>query len=179
MGWCCSAIPGRRTNTRRRTWPHEMFAATRPCGREIRRSSVFKESKKCLSFEETTFMWNMRSSLNQCTLILWCSKVTRFEAPSFVAKARNWWPWLHDFRPKPVVDTIGEYLVSEIRLPYSPGDPELRENQNKVPKEHRGLLTPRQNFCAVKQGKFLTHLAKRWDGHVLVFVKFFFLVKTL
>eukprot|EP00435_Cladocopium_sp_Y103_P035303 s1190_g9.t1 len=32
-----------------------------------------------------------------------------------------------DSRPKPIIDTIGEYLVSEIRLPYSPGYPELRE----------------------------------------------------
>ena len=54
-----------------------------------------------------------------------------------------------------MVDTIGEYWVSEIRLPYSPGYPELRPKPNTT-----GLGTPREAFCAVKQGRFLVQLGE-------------------
>ncbi|CAK9063370.1 unnamed protein product [Durusdinium trenchii] len=61
-----------------------------------------------------------------------------------------------DTKLKPVVDTIGEYWVSEIRLPYSPGYPELRPKPNTT-----GLGTPREAFCAVKQGRFLVKESPR------------------
>mmetsp|Transcript_54480 Transcript_54480/g.119259 ORF Transcript_54480/g.119259 Transcript_54480/m.119259 type:complete len:170 (+) Transcript_54480:47-556(+) len=54
-----------------------------------------------------------------------------------------------DSRPKPIIDTIGECLVSEIRLPYSPGYPELREKPKMVPG------APQTEFCRLKQGAYL------------------------
>jgi len=52
-------------------------------------------------------------------------------------------------RPKPIIDTIGEFVVSEIRLPYSDVIPELREKRTMFPG------APQKEFCAVKQGGYL------------------------
>lgn len=67
-------------------------------------------------------------------------------------------------RPGPLPDTIGEYLVSDIRCP-SPEAPELR------PKPKLGLGAT--NFCAVKQGKLLTWLINKfWLGFHRFFMDF-------
>ena len=60
-------------------------------------------------------------------------------------------------RPKPIIDTIGEYLVSEIRLPYAPDLPELRPKRIST---FPGA--PTKEFCAVKQGAYLK-LGRFWQ----------------
>ena len=59
-----------------------------------------------------------------------------------------------DSRPKPIIDTIGEFVVSEIRLPYSDVIPELREKRTMFPG------APQKEFCAVKQGGYLKELPR-------------------
>ncbi|CAE7564487.1 unnamed protein product, partial [Symbiodinium pilosum] len=54
-----------------------------------------------------------------------------------------------DTKPK-LADTIGELIVSDIRMPYASGYPECRAKQPKP-----GPGQPRQSFTTMKQGRFL------------------------